>query len=390
MATDLPDGEGPRSDAGAAIEGSPSAVATTAARALSLGAALTNPDILFGLANDLEAVGVDRLPPTWGGWDERIAIIERSDAVLADYDSLVEVKEREQRGGRATEGTEPERLARADLWRELSARPTAEGAVAWLRMLMTDREPVAAAAAAAALNGWRRRTDVPVPAPLQLARELTVAYAESGRDRAGQIAAAALPPDLPEVTTPDDLPSRDDEVETDQTVSIIVHGTAAWAGTWWFPGGDFHTYIRSGVRPDLFSGRQAFSWSGRYRGRDRRLAAERLAGWAQDVAGSALNTVFGHSYGGVIALHASAFGLRANEVVLMSVPVENVPVEWRHIGRATSLRIHMDLVLLAARRRQRFTENVEENYLPQWFWEHSDSHEPTKWQEHDCPTVLGL
>ena len=76
-----------------------------------------------------------------------------------------------------------------------------------------------------------------------------------------------------------------------------------------------------------------------------------------------LNTVFAHSYGGIIALYASTFGLKMNEVVLLSVPVENIPVEWRNIGRAVSLRIHMDLVLLAARRRQLFTENVEEHHL---------------------------
>jgi hypothetical protein len=74
--------------------------------------------------------------------------------------------------------------------------------------------------------------------------------------------------------------------------------------------------------------------------------------------------------------------------VLLSTPVDSVPIEWRNIGRAQSLRIHLDLVLLAARRRQRFTENVEEFYLPQWFWSHSDSHEPTIWQAGDWPDVL--
>jgi hypothetical protein len=67
-----------------------------------------------------------------------------------------------------------------------------------------------------------------------------------------------------------------------------------------------------------------------------------------------------------------------------------VPVEWRNIEHAVSLRIHMDLVLLAARRRQYFTENVEENYLPYWFWRHDDSHNPEIWQSEKCPEMLCL
>jgi len=154
--------------------------------------------------------------------------------------------------------------------------------------------------------------------------------------------------------------------------------------------GDFHTYIRNEVRQDLFSGYHAFQWSGRYRKRDRDVAAERLAGWVRDVVGHGLNAVFAHSYGGIIALNATTRGLLVNDLVLLSVPAENVPVEWRNIRRAVSLRIHMDLVLLAARRRQYFTENVEENYLPYWFWRHSSSHDPEIWQSEKCSEMLGL
>jgi len=154
--------------------------------------------------------------------------------------------------------------------------------------------------------------------------------------------------------------------------------------------GDFHTYIRNEVRQDLFSGYHAFQWSGRYRKRDRDVAAERLAGWVRDVVGHGLNAVFAHSYGGIIALNATTRGLLVNDLVLLSVPAENVPVEWRNIRRAVSLRIHMDLVLLAARRRQYFTENVEENYLPYWFWRHRSSHDPEIWQSEKCSEMLGL
>ena len=59
-------------------------------------------------------------------------------------------------------------------------------------------------------------------------------------------------------------------------------------------------------------------------------------------------------------------------------------------GGPVSLRIHLDLILLAARRRQYFTENVEENYLPYWFWRHGDSHNPEIWQSEKCPEMLDL
>jgi pimeloyl-ACP methyl ester carboxylesterase len=144
------------------------------------------------------------------------------------------------------------------------------------------------------------------------------------------------------------------------------------------------------VRQDLYADGAAFSWSGAYKTKHRELAAERFALWGADVARGRLRTVFAHSYGGLVALNATAYGLRVDEVVLLSTPVENVPIEWRNVGRAVSLRIHMDLVLLAARRRQKFTENVDEHYLPGWFWSHADSHDPEVWTAHGCATSLGL
>jgi len=50
----------------------------------------------------------------------------------------------------------------------------------------------------------------------------------------------------------------------------------------------------------------------------------------------------------------------------------------------------MDLVLLAARRPQRFTENVEEHYLPHWFFDHGDSHDPALWRKEDSTRKLKL
>ena len=166
----------------------------------------------------------------------------------------------------------------------------------------------------------------------------------------------------------------------------MVHGTAAWKGTWWSPGGDFHDYVKEELRSDMYSGGKSFSWTGKYNEEHRSIAAERLARWAE---GEPLNTVFAHSYGGMIALEATSHGLVINELVLLSTPREkNVPIEWDNIGRAVSLRIHLDLVLLAARRRQSFDLPVAEHFLPQRFRKHSDSHNPEVWRKSVTPGVL--
>jgi pimeloyl-ACP methyl ester carboxylesterase len=181
---------------------------------------------------------------------------------------------------------------------------------------MADLEPVASAAAAAALSTWQRVKEQPVPQPLERARELVQAYARSDVAGAQQIARAAggevesVRPDLS--AAPREPPAEGG------TTSLIVHGTWPWDGDWWLVGGDFHTYVRSDVRRDVFSGRNAFWWSGAYKPRHRSLAAGRLAGWVEDTVGGPLNTVFAHSYGGSITMHATTYGLKMREVVLLA------------------------------------------------------------------------
>jgi pimeloyl-ACP methyl ester carboxylesterase len=338
---------------------------------------------------DLAAVGLPALPAFWGGWEGRLEILDESDDVLDQYGLLDEIRQREEERWVATfsDSYDLQRSARVDLWRVVTEEARQADTIAWLRMVMTDQEPTAAAAAAAALARWQRRKDVSVPNSLVCAREVLPLYASSNAADAAIIANAALGSE--DVTQQQSLPDKSPSTE-DRTLSIIVHGTAAWSKSWWLAGGDFHTYILQEVRPDLFSGYTAFQWSGAYTKRAREIASERLAGWAQDTTGGTLNTVFAHSYGGTIALKATAHGLSIRNLVLLSAPAEHVRVEWRNITEAVSLRIHMDLVLLAARRPQQFTENVDEHYIPHWFWNHGDSHDPALWRSSSIPEVLGL
>jgi len=380
-----------RSDAEAASDPSPAAVATTAARALALGSALATPNALRGLDEDLSAVGLQRLPVRWGGWEHRKQILADSDDVLERHHLLDEVRSREEALWIATDNLfgAPQWSARVDLWRSVAADRHQEDAVAWLRLLMADQEPTAAAAAAVALAKWQhpRESDIAVPTALNSAREVLPGYADSPNTDASIIAGAAL-------GTGDDTNyftlSGTGRAPTGPTTSLLVAGTGAWANSWYLTGGDFHSYILREVRHDLYCGYDAFQWSGAYKKRHRLVAAERLAGWVRDVVGHGLNAMFAHSYGGVIALNATTHGLQVKDLVLLSVPAEEIRVEWRNIERTVSLRIHMDLVLLAARRPQYFTENVEENYLPHWFWTHSDSHDPGIWEREKSPQLLGL
>jgi pimeloyl-ACP methyl ester carboxylesterase len=378
-----------RADAEAASDPSPVGIATTAARALALGSALATPGALRGMEADLAAIGLSRLPEVWGSWAQRGEIVGESDEVLGQYGLLAEIRQREEERWIATSNVsyDLQRSARVDLWRVVAAEARQADVIAWLRMVMTDQEPTAAAAAAAALARWQRRQDIPVPTSLVYAREVLTQYASSDAVDAATIAVAALGS---ENVVQQRLLSDKKSSAAGRALSIIVHGTAAWSKSWWFAGGDFHAYILQEVRPDLFTGYNAYQWSGAYNKRTRDIAAERLAGWVQDTIGDRLNTVFAHSYGGVIALNATTHGLFIRDLVLLSTPAEDVRVEWRNIERAVSLRIHMDIVLLAARRAQRFTENVEEHYLPHWFWNHGDSHDPALWRSERCPEALGL
>ena len=66
MATADSDEVSPRTDDSAVVDTSASGVATTAARALSLGAALTASEALDGLEVELAEIGLSRLPAYWG------------------------------------------------------------------------------------------------------------------------------------------------------------------------------------------------------------------------------------------------------------------------------------------------------------------------------------
>jgi hypothetical protein len=173
--------------------------------------------------------------------------------------------------------------------------------------------------------------------------------------------------------------------------SLLVHGTFARTATWWQPGGDFHSYVRANVRPDLYGAPDRFDWSGGYSDAARALGAIQLRDWVNAHGLGGLD-VFGHSHGANIMMLATQNGLTAGTMVLMSCPV-HIPkyiADFTRVTRVVSIHVHLDLVVLADRGGQRFNHpNIEEHVLPLWF-DHSATHDPAVWRTQHLKAVLGL
>ena len=143
------------------------------------------------------------------------------------------------------------------------------------------------------------------------------------------------------------------------------------------------------VRPDLYSDSDRFDWSGGYSDGARALGALDLAAWVRrkDLEGLDL---FTHSHGGSCAMLASQQGLDLGQLVLLSCPVHARKYfpDFGRVREVVSIRVRLDLVILADRGGQRFRDpRIRENVLPIWF-RHSDTHEPDVWRRHDVPALL--
>ena len=84
-------------------------------------------------------------------------------------------------------------------------------------------------------------------------------------------------------------------------------------------------------------------------------------------------------------------GLQAGTLILLSCPVHPSKYfpDFANAARVISIRVRLDLVILADRGGQRFQDpRIEENVLPIWF-DHSASRSPDVWREHGVPALLG-
>jgi hypothetical protein len=170
--------------------------------------------------------------------------------------------------------------------------------------------------------------------------------------------------------------------------ALVVHGTFARTFPWWQPGGDFHEYLKK-LRPGLYGAADRFGWSGRYSDAARAEAGSALRRWVAERQMDGLD-LFTHSHGGSAAMLATQAGMKVGTLVLLSCPahVHKYYPDFRHATRIVSVRVRMDLVILADRGGQRFHDpRIEENVLPVWF-NHSATHHPEVWDQHDVPRMI--
>ncbi|HEX7895485.1 MAG TPA: hypothetical protein VF447_14905, partial [Terriglobales bacterium] len=76
--------------------------------------------------------------------------------------------------------------------------------------------------------------------------------------------------------------------------------------------------------------------------------------------------------------------------VLLSCPVHwpKYMPDFDITQKAVSVRVHMDLVILADRGGQKFSDpRIQEHVLPLWF-DHFATHDPANWQKYNIPAML--
>lgn len=171
--------------------------------------------------------------------------------------------------------------------------------------------------------------------------------------------------------------------------STLVHGTWAADGMWWRPNGDFWDYVDRNVWNDLYTGGDVFQWSGGYSNGARDQGADLLVAWMQSHGAAGLS-LMAHSHGANVVMLASWRGVTFGRVVLLSSPVHPAQynMNFSAVQKVVSIRVKLDLVLLADGSGSRFTDpRYHEHVLPVWF-NHFATHAPEKWIQYNIPAML--
>ncbi len=172
--------------------------------------------------------------------------------------------------------------------------------------------------------------------------------------------------------------------------STIIHGTWASGGSWWqAPNGNFWTYLHASVAPDLYGAQDRFGWTGGYSDAARADGGTELHDWVRRRNLDGLD-LFTHSHGGSVAMLANQAGTGVGRMVLLSCPVHwpKYTPQFNVTQKVVSVRVHLDLVILADRGGQRFSHpRIQENVLPLWF-DHFATHDPANWQKYNIPGML--
>lgn len=172
---------------------------------------------------------------------------------------------------------------------------------------------------------------------------------------------------------------------------MLVHGTWASDAEWYKPSGSFHAFIKP-QRPDLYSQPDFFRWSGGYSDGARNQGALDLRAWIDARNEHGLD-LMGHSHGANVMMLATKFGLTAGRLILLSCPVhvnKYFPDFTKVTRPVVSVRVKLDLVILADRGGQKFRHSdIKEIVLPIWF-DHGATHEPAVWRAHNIAARIPL
>ena len=277
---------------------------------------------------------------------------------------------------------EPETLAKMadDVYNTRSREAAAELAHA----SMHSNHPLVCVAAA---NAALPVTTTPAEPIEVLAR-----YTQHDDDLVREVAATSLARYMPEHPSLQALVGGGGEPLTPAPAetSMLIHGTWARNKSWYQPpNGDFWQYIKTSVRPDLYANSDFFRWSGGYSDGARDLASDQLVNWINGKNENGI-TLLTHSHGGSVAMLASWRGVTFDRLILLSAPVHpaKYSVNFTAVNRVVSIRVRLDLVLLADGSGSRFTDpRYNEHVLPLWF-NHFKSHDPATWTRFNIPGML--
>lgn len=173
--------------------------------------------------------------------------------------------------------------------------------------------------------------------------------------------------------------------------STIIHGTWAADSPWWqpIPAGDFWHYLHDNVDANLYGAADRFQWTGGYSDKARSQGGNNLFKWVKGHQLDGLD-LFTHSHGGSVAMLANHEGAQVGRMVLLSCPVHwpKYTPDFTRVGRVISVRVHLDLVILADRGGQHFDDGrIEEHVIGAWF-DHFATHKPDVWDKYNVKSWL--